>query len=78
MAEYLKQITQLSQQFTLIGRPQSVAVINHRILLGLEAEWEQLILSLAPMLPTLTVDNLSAMLLQQGYLSPPIQSFNIL
>lgn len=65
MAEYLKQIMQLSEQFTLIGRPQSITKINHCIFSSLREEWEPLILYLAPTLPNMTIDNLSTTLLQQ-------------
>lgn len=65
MAEYLKDVTDLSTKFAQIGQPPSPGDVNDRILAGLGEEWEPLILALAPSLSTMTTDKLSSLLLNQ-------------
>lgn len=65
MSDYLKEVKQLTIKFPLIGQQQLVHEINHRILSGLDEQWEPLILSLTPTMSTMATDNLSALLLQQ-------------
>lgn len=65
MGDYLKEVQQLGTKLAIIGKPESPADVNYRILSGLGEEWEPLILSLAPTIATMITDNLSSLLLQQ-------------
>lgn len=65
MTDYLKDVTDLATRFAQAGQPKQPTEVNDRILVGLGEDWEPLILSLAPTIVSMSIDDLSALLLNQ-------------
>lgn len=58
MEAYLKDVNELATCFAQFGQPKPSSEINDWILAGLGEDWEPLILSLTPMINSMTMNDL--------------------